>query len=276
MTYISPMAPLVLILAGLACCCFLRFLPAIRKAQLKAKQISECGYLCDPPTDKAHKRLVGFASFCQRRFVGKLELVGQDKLDATQGPFLLVANHGGLFDVAILPLLLKDRLARYPAAQGVMKAFGGWLGYLLAQWGVFAVDLSNGKNAYKTAVKILSSGANANIIGIFPEAQTNMDGVVGPFKTGTVRMAAEASRILGRPVPIVPVYIRYGRYPGHWITKYSFANQWLIALFGSCYWGRGAKVVIGDPITSAELPADPRIATEVLRQRILALDPGSV
>lgn len=252
----------------------LRFLPAWRIARDFARKMSQSGELGPSPSDRKHAQMLRVAGFFARNFVGKVEVVNAEKLHKQPAPFVFALNHGSLFDVAIVPVVLK-RKARFPAAQAVMQAFGGWVGYIFGRWGVYAVDTSNGRNALLASIKVLCSGGDANIVPIFPEGHTNSDGQVGPFKTGAVRMIAAASQELGKPVPVIPGYIRYGRYPGSWIMKHSFAVQWLLVFLGAWYWGRGATLVIGDPIYSSELPADPRLATEYLRQRVIALDPGS-
>jgi 1-acyl-sn-glycerol-3-phosphate acyltransferase len=167
--------------------------------------------------------------------------------------------------------VVLNRKARYPAAKGVMTAFGGWVGWLFGRWGVFSVDLDNGAAALKASVNVMEAG---EIEVIFPEAWTNMDGVVGKMKTGTVRIAKAAAEKLGKPVYIIPGYMRYHKYPGKWILKLPIPLQWAVPLLGALYYGRGATVVIGEPISSDELPADHHEATEYLRQRIIALDPG--
>jgi len=267
-----------LIVLLLACGAFVAalawFLPRLKDALSRAKQVVQCGYLAPTPSDRAHRGMVRFAKAWVDGFVGKIDAVGHEKLADLPAPFVLAFNHGSLLDVAIAPVVL-NRKARYPAAQGVMKVGGGLLGLLFSKWGVFSVDLDNGHAAFNASVKVLTAEDGANIEVIFPEAWTNMDGTVGKFKTGAVRMIQEASSRLGRPVHVVPGYMHYGRYPGKWILKLPIPLQWLVPLVGAFYYRRGVKVVIGDPIANTELPSDPREATEILRQKVLALKPSA-
>lgn len=263
-----------LALAGAAATLFFcKWLPAIRRAQELGAKYQVCGTLGPAPDDETQGKILKIARIIIRAFVGKVEIVGNEKLAKLPGPFVLAFNHGSMLDIAIAPYVL-NRKARYPAAQGVMRAFGGAVGGWFGSWGAYCVDLDNGGEARKASVKVLTSGDEANIVVLFPEAWTNMDGVVKKFKTGSVRMSKEAAQILGHPVHIVPGYMRYGRYLGSWMTKLPIPLQWLTPILGFAWYRRGCKVVIGDPISSADLPDDPHLATELLRSRVLALDPG--
>lgn len=248
--------------------------PAIKRAADNGRIVQECGVLSPPPTDTAQASMMRACRAFIWLFVGKMEVEGAEKLAGLPAPFLLAFNHGSMSDVAIAPAVL-NRKARYPAAQGVMRAAGCVAGHLLSKWGAFSVDLDNGHAAFDASVKALLSEDGANIEVIFPEAWTNMDGVVGRFKTGTVRIAAEVTKQLGKPCFIVPGYMRYGRYLPSWMTKLPIPVQWLTPLVFAFYFRRGVKVVIGDPIDPRELPADPSEATEILKARVIALDPGS-
>lgn len=251
-----------------------KWIPVIRRAKELGAKYQECGVLGPPPDDEVQRKILKVSSWLVRAFVGKLKVSGNEKLQKLPGPFIVIYNHGSMLDVAIAPLVL-NRKARYPCAQGVMQAFGGAVGGWFGSWGAYSVNLDNGAAALKASVKVLSSADGANVISLFPEAWTHMDGVVRKFKSGTVRMAKEAAQILGRPVYIVPGYMRYGRYLGSWMTKLPIPIQWLTPILGFAWYRRGCRVVIGEPISSADLPDDPHQATELLRSRVVALDPGS-
>lgn len=243
--------------------------PALKRARAYSRRMQQCGQLAPPPTPRAMKWMHRVSRFFVRGWVGKLEVTGHEKLATMPGPFLLTFNHGSLLDVAIAPLVL-NRPARYPAAQGVMKAFGGLNALMFAPWGVFSVDLDNGAAAFEASVNVVAGG---EIEVIFPEAWTNMDGKIGRFKTGSVRIAAEASKRRGEPVMIVPGYMHYGRYLPSFMTKWPIPVQWLTPLLLPLIYRRGCKVVIGEPISSADLPEDANQATEILKQKIVALKP---
>lgn len=264
----------ILALAGVCIACVLIVQwPSIKAAMDEGKVVAKCGYLSPPPTDAAHGKMLRVCRFFIRNFVGKLEVTGAEKLATAPGPFLVAFNHGNMLDVAIAPVVV-NRKARFPAAQGVMKAAGGLLGFLFSKWGAFSVDLDNGHAAFDASVKVLTANDDANIEVIFPEAWTNMDGEVKKFKTGTVRMAVEAAERLGHEVFVYPGYMHYGRYLPSYMTKWPIPVQWLMPLLFPIYFKRGCKVVIGEGISSNTLKGDPRVATALLRERVLALKPA--
>lgn len=246
-----------------------KFIPGLKQIFAEAEQVQQCGYLAPPPTPEAYAQMHRVCSWAIRLFVGEVKVIGQEKLDAMKGPFTVAFNHGSLLDTAIAPVVL-GRPARYPAAQGVMKLAGGLLGRLFSKWGVFTVDLDNGHAALDASANVMRVG---QILVIFPEAWTWMDGVVRKMKTGAVRFTRIAAQESGKPVYIVPGYMHYHRYPGSWILKLPMALQWLTPVIFAFYYGRGCTVVIGDPVNTMDLPADPREATEILREKIIALKP---
>lgn len=246
-----------------------KLIPGWIRVLEEATRVQQCGYLAPPPSVAACAQMRGVCSWAIRNFVGKINVVGKEKLDAMEGPFTLAFNHGSLLDTAIAPVVL-GRPARYPAAQGVMRLAGGLVGWIFSKWGVFTVDLDNGHAALDASANVMRAG---QILVIFPEAWTWMDGEVRKMKTGAVRFTRMAAAESGKPVYIVPGYMHYGRYPGSWILKLPMPLQWLTPLVFACYYARGCTVVIGDPVNTMDLPEDPRKATEILRERIIALKP---
>ncbi len=267
-----PLAPMLFELAGAIALgwLILRYLiPPLRRAFAYSKLASTCGYLPDPPTPGAVRFLRRFARFVCFIQVGRSEVVGRENLDH-QGPVLVAPNHPHYADPGVMVLVLNCP-ARYMAARGVFR-FGFGAGALLAgPCGAFCADLTPGKGgpAREAAVRVLASGQK---LVMFPEGWAYLDGQLGPFKKGAVRIAREAASQLGKPVSIVPVHLRYGRYPGSWIKKLTPPLEYLFVFLNSWYYRRGVTVVIGQPISSNDLPADDSEATELLKQRIVALD----
>lgn len=255
---------------------WLRLLPSLRRAQQYIAKISVCGYLPDPPTRRATRNMNRFMRVLTFIQVGKLNVLGRENLDKPDGPYVFSSNHPHYIDAAIVPLILDGRPARYMAHREVMR-FGFGLGALMCgPAGAFVSQdgiKDGGVRARAAGVKVLKSGQT---LVALPEGLTNFSPTMLPLKEGAVRMTQEAARELGRPTYIVPAYIRYGRYPGPWIQKYTRPVQYLLVFLGFLWYRRGAKVVIGKPISTAEMPADPAEATLLLRRRIEELDPGRV
>lgn len=247
------------------------WLPRWRSIKQYIKLCSTCGYLPDPPSEAALRRMRRLSRLLLWIQVGKVHVIGEENLNPP-GPMIIAPNHGHSVDPAPFSLLLKEP-ARYMAARGVFT-FGGGLGALMAApCGAFAADLTPGKGgpAREAAVKVLSTGQR---LVMFPEGWAWMTGKVGEFKKGAVRIAKEASLKLGAPTYIVPVFMKYGGHPGDWILKFPPPAQYLIVLLMFPFYRRGLTMVIGKPICSNDLPDDAAKATEVLRNTVMSLDPS--
>lgn len=249
--------------------------PWLTRWNAYVKQVSTCGYLAPPPSDKALRSLLRVARAITFLQVGKVKVVGRENLDSVPGPFMFSANHPAGADVMLIPCVLA-RKARYMAHETVFTAGFGLGAHLVGPGGAFVAHDSirdNGVRARAASVKVLTSGQT---LVLLPEGLTNYDPVMLPLKDGAVRIVKQAAVELGKPAFIVPAYIRYGKYPGKWLQRYPRALQYLIVFLLWPIYRRGAKVVIGKPISSTELSADDTVATALLRSRIEQLDPKSV
>ena len=260
-----------LILAVVLSLAIWAFLPHYRRARAYIRDVSTCGFLPPPPTARAmrwYRRIAKFHLFLQ---VGNLEVQGTELLAGFNGEIIVTPNHPSSADLAVAPLVVIKPV-RTMAAQGVMTFCFG-LGALIAgPMGGFAVDITPGRGgpAHDAAVRVLTTG---QILMMFPEGHTHVDGRVGVMKKGAVRIAKESAEILGRDVYIVPMFLRYGRYPGAWINKVSPPLDYFLLLLLAPLYRRGVTVVIGAPIASSLLDADDDLATEQLRTAIISLDP---
>ena len=260
------------IAAVIGFCAWLKksFLPSLRQARAYCEQVQVCGYLPPPPEASGIRRMRRLSGFFTWLLAGKVEVIGRENLDKLPSKsYIVTPNHPSMTDVAVIPHVLGERNARYMAARGVLQCFGGLGGLLFAPMGVFSCDLDRGKGgpAREAAVKILASGQS---LVMWPEGWTYLDGKTGPFKKGAVRIAREASKQLGEETYIVPVNLRYGRYPGKWILKLNIKVQYMVLFFGFLWFRRGVRVVIGEPIPISSLPSDAS-ATEILRDKVIAL-----
>jgi 1-acyl-sn-glycerol-3-phosphate acyltransferase len=248
---------------------WLRCRPALKRARQYMRNMSTCGFLPPPPSLKATRFLQGLSRFLTFIQVGKIRLVGRENLNIS-GPFVVAPNHPHYIDPAVVCLAV-NRPARYMAARGVMTCLGGLGGLIAGPCGGFAADLTPGKGgpARESAVKLLTNG---EVLVMFPEGWAYLDGKLETFKKGAVRIARGASTTLAKPVPIVPVHLRYGKYPGSWIRKLPPPVEYLFVFCTSWYYRRGVTAVIGKPINPLDLPADDCAATEELRRRVAALD----
>lgn len=248
----------------------LRFvLPYWRRYRAYARDVATCGYLSDPPKPRA-VRLLAVISRCITAYqVGKIKASGLEHLPKS-GPAIIALNHPHYTDGFVVQQLLR-RPARYMGAQWVFRLPFG-IGPLLGRCGGFAVDTTSGKGgpARDAAVRVLTTGQQ---LVLCPEGETHLDGALGQFKKGAVRIAREAADKLGAPVPIIPVCLRYGKYPGSWIMSWPKYRSYAYLVFMAWYYRRGVTVVVGEPISSAELTGDDEKDSELLRSRVAALRP---
>src|SRR3954447_22540999 len=115
-----------------------------------------------------------------------------------EGGVLLAVNHIGYVDFVYGGLAANPsgRLVRFMAKREIFDH--RWSGPLMRSLHHIEVDRGEGLASYRTAVDYLRAG---EAVGIFPEATISRSFELKEFKSGTVRIAAEAG------VPIVPVIL---------------------------------------------------------------------
>jgi 1-acyl-sn-glycerol-3-phosphate acyltransferase len=232
------------------------------------RKVSRSGYLSDPPSEKAVRWATRISKIVAFIWIGKVEVFGIEHLDSAGTPVMILPNHSHGGDPFVMPMVL-NRPMRYMAGAGFMRV----LGLLVASMGAYSIDVwrRRGKVALDASVQLLVSGQS---ILMFPEGELFLP--VGPFKSGAVRIAFETAERIGKPVTIVPVCLRYGRYPGKWVHHLPDYIRYSMPLYNPFWYRRGVKVVFGQPFSSDELPADLRAASEILRQKVAELDPQKI
>lgn len=265
-------AILWLVLAAVAALLVWRFSPARERARQYIQKVQTCGYLAPPPTEKGVRRLQRLAKALIFIQVGKVKIIGRENLEKVPGPYIVTPNHPHWADTAALPILMNGP-ARYMAAQGVFTFAGGLGGLLVGPMGAFCADLTRGKGgpAKDAAVEVLTTGQR---LVMFPEGWAYLDGRLGPFKKGALRIAREAALKLQKPTYLVPVNLRYGKYPGKWITKLPPPLEYFLVFMLFFMFRRGLTMVVGKPVAIDQFSTDDAAATEQLKQMIIALDPA--
>jgi 1-acyl-sn-glycerol-3-phosphate acyltransferase len=180
----------------------------------------------------------------------KRHAIGVENLP-DQGGAVIAMTHFGYLEFALVEwatFMHNRRRIRFMAKKSVFeKPVVGWL---MRGMRHISVDMSAGAEAYRNAVDALRAG---ELIGVFPEAGVSASFTVREFKTGAVRLAAEAG------VPVIPVAVWGGHRlmtKGH---KVGFFER-----FGVPVW-----YSIGAPIT-VTADQDPHVATAALREAIRA------
>jgi len=239
--------------------------PRVKRAYHYRRKISESGYLPPAPTEDAAKLATKLANVVLFLFVGKVKIHGIENIDALPAPALIIPNHSHGADPFVMARVL-NRPTRYMAGHGILRVFGS----AAARSGAFSIAFGNPSEAVKAldaSVKLLL--ANENVC-VYPEGE--LFEPVGQFKSGAVRIAARASQQLGKPIAILPVMIRYGRYPGKWVHYMPDYIRYLMPALIPLWYRRGVTVVVGKHFLSSELSANVHEASRQLRERVVALD----
>jgi 1-acyl-sn-glycerol-3-phosphate acyltransferase len=181
-----------------------------------------------------------------RWLVGEVKVVGS----VPPGPVLLCSNHPSYRDVFLFGVVCpRARLLVDPQ----VFTFPGLKRWAI-RWGFVQV-------AIPTAVGLLQAGEP---VAICPTGLVEALGEdLLPYKTGAVRIAAQAG------VPLVPMRIRYGNYPGPWVNRFSITTQNMLLFLLWPFYRRGATITIGAPYRPSGV--DVKADTAELRRRMLAL-----
>jgi len=181
-----------------------------------------------------------------RLLIGDVKVVGS----VPPGGVLLCSNHPSYRDVFLFAFIHRGaRLLVHP----LVFTFP-FLKRWALRWGFVQVDIP-------LAVELLQRGEP---VAICPTGLVEACGEdLLPYKTGAVRIAAQAG------VPLVPMRIRYGNYPGSWVKRFSITTQNVLLFLLWPLYRRGATVTFGAPFRVAG--DDVKAETAELRRRMLAL-----
>ncbi len=145
--------------------------------------------------DLTYPPIIGVAKTSFRLLGQRFALTGTEHVPPTGG-VLLAYNHIGYVDFVYGGLAANPsgRLVRFMAKRELFDH--RWTGPLMRSLHHIEVDRGDGVQSFQTAVDALRAG---EAVGIFPEATISRSFELKEFKTGTVRIAAEAG------VPVLPV-----------------------------------------------------------------------
>jgi 1-acyl-sn-glycerol-3-phosphate acyltransferase len=127
----------------------------------------------------------------------RFQMRGTENVPRT-GPAVLAFNHISYVDFIFGGFAARPsrRLVRFMAKKEIFD--NRFAGPLMRSLHHISVDRSDGMPSYQQALDYLARG---EIVGLFPEATISYTYELKEFKTGTVRLAAEAG------VPIIPVIV---------------------------------------------------------------------
>lgn len=145
-----------------------------------------------------------FLRNCARLFyiiVYHIVVIGRDNIPAEKGGYIIASNHVSNNDPPVVGITFKGKYTFMAKEELFHKnPFFTWL---IKRLGAFPVK--RGAKDNSAIDKALESLKEGRIFVIFPEGTRSKDGTLGHAKSGVTLIAAQAK------VPVVPVYIKYGR-----------------------------------------------------------------
>ncbi|MFC9687913.1 lysophospholipid acyltransferase family protein [Kribbella sp. NPDC056951] len=195
--------------------------------------------------DFVYPPVVGFARTAFKVLDVNFQLSGTENVPRTGGA-VIALNHISYVDFILggYGALPSKRLVRFMAKEVLFR--NRWSGPLMRGMHHIPVDRGAGAASYEHALRHLRAG---EVVGVFPEATISRSFELKEFKSGTVRMAAEAG------VPVIPL-ILWGTQ--RMLTKdhpKDFSRHRTIA------------ITVGTPM-SVTTDDDPVAATAVLRSKM--------
>lgn len=171
-----------------------------------------------------------------------------------RGPLLVVSNHQSYLDSVAVGTALYPRVATHLARSGLFK-FGPF-GRVIRAFNAVPIKEDEGDlGAMRTVIDRLRLG---DAVIIYPEGSRTRDGQIQPFKRGATLIAKKSGCTI-LPVAIDGAFDAWPR------------SRKEPRLFGHLA-GHRLQVMLGNPITSAELLADgPDAALARLEREVRAL-----
>jgi len=147
--------------------------------------------------DLVYPPVIGFAKTSFKVLDLKFQLTGTENVPRTGGA-VIALNHISYVDFILggFGALPSKRLTRFMAKEVL---FGNrYSGPLMRGMHHIPVDRAAGAASYQQAIRHLTAG---EVVGVFPEATISRSFELKEFKSGTVRMAAQAA------VPVIPMIL---------------------------------------------------------------------
>lgn len=132
--------------------------------------------------------------------VFRITTIGRENIPAQKGGFIIASNHVSNNDPPVLGITFKGKYSFMAKEELFKNPLFAWL---IRSLGAFPVKRgAKDSSAIDNALESLKKG---RALVIFPEGTRSKDGTLGRAKSGVTLIAAQAK------VPVVPVFIKYGR-----------------------------------------------------------------
>jgi 1-acyl-sn-glycerol-3-phosphate acyltransferase len=147
--------------------------------------------------DLVYPPVIGFAKTAFKVLDLKFQLSGTEHVPRAGG-VLIAFNHISYVDFVLggFGALPSKRLVRFMAKESLFR--NRYSGPLMRGMHHIPVDRGAGAASYREAIRCLGAG---EVVGVFPEATISRSFLLKEFKSGAVRMAAEAG------VPVIPMVL---------------------------------------------------------------------
>lgn len=145
-----------------------------------------------------------FLRNCARLFyiiVYHIVVIGGENIPKEKGGYIIASNHVSNNDPPVVGITFKGKYT-FMAKQELFE-INPLFTWLITKLGAFPVK--RGAKDTSAIDRALESLKEGRIFVIFPEGTRSKDGTLGHAKSGVTLIAAQAK------VPVVPVYIKYGR-----------------------------------------------------------------
>ena len=134
--------------------------------------------------------------------VYKITVIGKENIPKEKGGYIIASNHVSNNDPPVVGITFKGKY-NFMAKEELFHK-NPIFTWLITKLGAFPVK-RGAKDGAQAIQKALDSLKNGRIFVIFPEGTRSKDGELGRAKSGVTLIAAQAK------VPVVPVFIKYGR-----------------------------------------------------------------
>ncbi|MBQ8193803.1 MAG: 1-acyl-sn-glycerol-3-phosphate acyltransferase [Oscillospiraceae bacterium] len=134
--------------------------------------------------------------------VYRITVIGEENIPKEKGGYIIASNHVSNNDPPVVGITFKGKYTFMAKEELFHK--NPIFTWLITKLGAFPVK-RGAKDGAQAIQKALESLKNGRIFVIFPEGTRSKDGELGRAKSGVTLVAAQAK------VPVVPVFIKYGR-----------------------------------------------------------------
>lgn len=148
-----------------------------------------------------------FYNFCRGvvnfffHIVFKITIIGKENIPDAKSGFIIASNHVSNYDPPMVGIVFKGKYTFM--AKDELFHINPVFTWLIKKLGAFPVKRgAKDTSSIDTALESLKHG---RVFVIFPEGTRSKNGELGKPKSGVSLIAAKAK------VPVVPVYVKYGR-----------------------------------------------------------------